>query len=43
MSPIRGNGRRKVEAAERRRSRWLAKGGLAKAEKVLADKTSGLS
>jgi hypothetical protein len=42
MSPIRGNGRRSVAAAERRKSRWLAKGGLGKAEKVLAEKTCGL-
>jgi hypothetical protein len=43
MSPTRGNGRRSVAAAERRKLRWLAKGGLERADKVLAEKTSGLS
>ena len=44
MSPIRRNhGRRTPAAAERRRSRWLARGGLEKAEKVLAENTCALS
>ena len=44
MSPTRHNhGRRTPAAAERRRLRWLAKGGLEKAEKVLMENTSALS
>lgn len=44
MSPARHNhGRRIPAAAKRRRLRWLARGGLEKAEKALVENTSGLT